>query len=44
MSLELKNRLNMVAEENKAREMKEFEEGFERYRSLLIRVAKVPAF
>jgi hypothetical protein len=44
MSLELKNRLNMVAEEDKAREMKEFEEGFERYRSLLIRVAKVRPF
>ncbi|MGD6852162.1 MAG: hypothetical protein ACQCN6_08910 [Candidatus Bathyarchaeia archaeon] len=34
----------MVAEEDKARELKDFDEGFERYRSLLIRVAKMRPF
>ncbi|MCW4028683.1 MAG: hypothetical protein NWE92_03440 [Candidatus Bathyarchaeota archaeon] len=44
MSQELKTKLHLVAEADKIREEKEFAEGFERYKSLLIRVAKVRPF
>ncbi len=44
MSQELKSKLYNVAEENKEREKKEFDEGIERYKSLLIKVSKVRPF
>jgi hypothetical protein len=44
MSSELKIMLFKVAAEDKEREEKEFEEGLDRYKSLLIRVAKVRPF
>jgi hypothetical protein len=44
MSEELKSKLFKVAEEDRAREVKEFEEGIDRYRSLLIKVSKVRPF
>jgi hypothetical protein len=44
MSTDLKNMLNVVAEEDRQREVKEFEDGFSRYRDLLIKVSKVRPF
>ncbi len=44
MSLDLKNKLHTVAEEDRVREEKEFEQDFERYRTLLIKVAKIRPF
>jgi len=44
MSQELKSKLYKVAEEDRVREEKEFEEGIERYKSLLTKVSKVRPF
>jgi hypothetical protein len=44
MSQELKSKLYKVAEEDKEHEEKEFDEGIERYKSLLIKVSKVRPF
>ena len=44
MSLELKSLLSTVAVEDNTRKEIEFEEGINRYKSLLLRVAKVKPF
>jgi hypothetical protein len=44
MSTELKIKLHRVAEEDRVREEEEFDDNFERYKTLLIRVAKVQPF
>ena len=44
MSQDLKNMLQVVAEEDRQRELKEFEDGLSRYKELLIRVSKVRPF
>jgi hypothetical protein len=44
MSTDLKNTLYAVAEEDRQREVKEFEDNLGRYRDLLIRVSKVRPF
>jgi hypothetical protein len=44
MSEELKTKLHEVAEADKVSEEKEFDEAIERYKSLLMRVAKIRPF